>query len=276
MGKELLADRVIGFIGAGTICEAFIGGMLAAGVTTGRRVIINDTANARRQFLAERYQVRETADKRLLVSESDIVFLSVKPQVMSRVLAELAGLAFAGKLIISVAAGVTLATLEATFTDCPVIRSMPNTPVAVGAGMSVLFPGRLVDEQHLRVAQAIFNAVGDSIVLDEQDAHAVTGLSGSGPAYGYIMIDALASAGVASGLSREVAEKLAAQTMLGAAKMVMETKEHPAKLRDMVSTPAGTTIAGIHELERHGLRAVLMDGVMAAVARSRQLLNKDD
>jgi pyrroline-5-carboxylate reductase len=206
------------------------------------------------------------------VSQAEIVLLCVKPQVIDVVLTKIVPVADKDKLLISIAAGVTIARIEKVLTGGPrVVRVMPNTPALVLAGAAGLAGGKNATNDDLALAQSIFNSVGRAFIVDEKLMDAVTGLSGSGPAYVFTIIEALAEAGVKAGLPRQLALELAAQTVYGAAKMVLETKEHPGKLRDMVTSPGGTTIEGLHALEEGKLRATLMNAVAAATARSREL-----
>lgn len=206
--------------------------------------------------------------------EAGIIILSVKPQVIEKVLAEIAPVVDDKKLIISIAAGVSLAKIEnALKKGSRVVRVMPNTPALVLAGVAALTRGNSATNEDVSFAKVIFDSVGRSVVVDEKLMDAVTGLSGSGPAYVFMIIDALSDAGVKVGLPRQLALELAAQTVYGSAKMVLETKEHPAKLRDMVTSPGGTTIEGLHALEKGKLRATLMNAVEAATARSKELGN---
>jgi pyrroline-5-carboxylate reductase len=196
----------------------------------------------------------------------------VKPQVIDTVLAEIAAAVDAKKLVISIAAGVTLARIEKALTPgSRAVRVMPNTPALVLAGAAAIAGGTGATSDDLGLAQSIFDSVGRSVIVEEKLMDAVTGLSGSGPAYVFLIIDALSDAGVKAGLPRQLALELAAQTVYGSAKMVLETKEHPGKLRDMVTSPGGTTIEGLHALEKGKLRATLMNAVEAATARSKEL-----
>lgn len=202
----------------------------------------------------------------------DVLVLAVKPQVMATVLAEIAGSVRAEQLVISIAAGVPTGTIEAALPHgTRVVRAMPNTPAIVGEGATAIAPGAEASDADLAQAEALFGSVGSVVRTAEGAMDAVTGLSGSGPAYAFIAIEALSDAGVHAGLTREVSTRLAAQTLLGAAKLVLESGEHPARLKDMVTSPAGTTIAGVAALEQAGFRHALIAAVEAAVARSREL-----
>ncbi len=270
----MLTGKKIGFVGGGAMAEALTRGVLQAGLVAADQVTIGDVATERLEYLAGTYGVKTTLDTAALTAKADVLFLTVKPQVIGSVLDFIAPAVRKTTLVISVAAGVTLATLEAKLPGVPVVRVMPNTAVAVGAGMSAIALGAHADAAAGDVAMAVFAAVGRAVKVNEDAMDAVTGLSGSGPAFAYVMIDALADAGVRVGFPRQLAITLAAQTLFGAAKMVLETGEHPARLRDMVTSPAGTTIAGVHVLEQKGVRAALMDAVVAATERSREMGQK--
>jgi pyrroline-5-carboxylate reductase len=264
-------DKKIAFLGGGNMAEALIKGMLSAGAAKSNQMTVTDTSPDRLAYL-KKYNVHTMTSNRDALQDADIVLLCVKPQVMDRVLAEIAPAADASKLVISIAAGITISRIEQALTGNPkVIRVMPNTPALVLAGAAGIAAGSHAGQDELAVAQEIFNAVGRAVVIEEKLMDAVTGLSGSGPAYVFTIIDALSDAGVKAGLPRPLALELAAQTVYGSAKMVLETKEHPAKLRDMVTSPGGTTIEGLHALEKGKLRATLMNAVEAATARSREL-----
>ncbi|GIW72203.1 MAG: pyrroline-5-carboxylate reductase [Planctomycetota bacterium] len=261
-----------GIIGFGKLGEAVALGLLGSGVLARERI----TASVRSAASAERARRRSglevLTDNRAVVERSDTVLLAVKPQVVPAVLAEIAPVLRAGQLLISACASVSTAAIEKALGGEPaVVRVMPNTPVLVGAGMSVLARGRFASPEHLATAERIFGAVGRTAVLDEQHLDAVTGLSGSGPAYIYLVIESLAEAGVKLGIPREVSTLLAAQTVLGAARMVLELGEHPALLKDVVTTPAGCTIDGLLELEDGKLRVTLVKAVVKAAERARNL-----
>ncbi|MEN6364798.1 MAG: pyrroline-5-carboxylate reductase [Rectinema sp.] len=265
----------LGIIGAGKIGEALLQGVFAKGLMQPSDVILSVRTEKHRADLEARLGVRSVLDNCLVAEEAEIIVLAVKPKSIVEVLAQIAPQLKPGKFLISTAAGVVLNLIESKIPgDIGVIRSMPNLAVSVGEGMTVLSPGRNATPAQVASASGIFEAVGRVAVLDEEHMDAVTGLSGSGPAYVYIIIEALADGGVKLGLPREVATELAAQTVLGAAKTVLSTGEHPAKLKDQVTTPAGVTIDGILELEEGGLRVTLIKAVVKAAERSRQLLHK--
>jgi pyrroline-5-carboxylate reductase len=270
----MLIDKKIAFLGGGNMAEALIKGMLSADVAKSRQMVVTDTSPARLDYL-KKYNITPARSNQEAVQQADIVLLCVKPQIMDAVLAEIAAAADPSKLVISIAAGITIGHMEKALTSNPrVIRVMPNTPALVLSGAAGLAKGSSATNEDMALAQEIFSAVGRAVVVEEKLLDAVTGLSGSGPAYVFTVIEALSDAGVKVGIPRPLALELAAQTVFGSAKMVLETKEHPAKLRDMVTSPGGTTIAGMHELEKGKLRAVLMSAVEAATNRSKELGGK--
>lgn len=264
--------KTIAFLGAGNMAEAFIKGLLRSGVAVPGEILCTDRRQDRLADLARLYGVRTSTDNRAAAAEAQIVFLSVKPQVMNKLLDEIAPAIDEKKLVVSIAAGVPLAAIERKVGHgIRIVRTMPNTPALVGAGATALAPGDHATEADMAQAKALFDAVGKTVVVDEPLLDAVTGLSGSGPAYVFLVIEALADAGVKVGLDRRTAQDLAAQTVLGSAKLLIETGEHPGKLKDQVTSPGGTAIAGLHTLEAGGLRTTLMNAVEAATKRSHEL-----
>lgn len=267
----MLENKRIGFIGGGAMCEAMIGGLLSKGLLKPDQITVNDVAKARLDLLQQQYAVQTTDSVTKVAGESEILFLTVKPQVMATVLSNIGKVVPKKTIVVSIAAGIKIATMEKYLLGVPVIRVMPNTPVAVGEGMSAVARGTHADEKTAQLISEMFAAVGRSVVVEESMMDAVTGLSGSGPAFFFLMLDALSDAGVRVGFSRQNALLLSAQTMLGAAKMVLETGEHPGKLKDLVTSPGGTAITGVHMLETHSIRASLIEAVVAATARSRDM-----
>lgn len=260
------------FLGAGNMAEALIKGLLASGTTRPENIIATDVSADRMNFLSKTYGIIIKTGNQEAAREADIVILSVKPQVIGKVVAEIAGTVDRSKLVVSIAAGVPIGRIEhALGPEARVARIMPNTPCLVLAGASALALGRNATSGDRDLCLALFKAVGRAVVVEEKLMDAVTGLSGSGPAYIFTIIDALSDAGVKAGLPRALALELAAQTVYGSAKMALETGEHPGRLRDMVTSPAGTTIEGLHALEKGSLRATLMNAVEAATARSKEL-----
>lgn len=267
-----LLDKRIAFIGAGNMGEALIKGLLQAGVVRPGDLLATDVRADRLAFIQKTYGVEGFADNRDAVAKAEVVILAVKPQVMEEVLVGLREVVTTGHLLLSIAAGIRTPFIEEKFPrPVRVIRIMPNTPALVLAGASALAPGRHASPEDVEIARQIFQGVGRVVQVEEKLMDAVTGLSGSGPAYIFLVIEALSDAGVRMGLPREVAALLAAQTVLGAAQMVLETGEHPARLKDMVTSPGGTTIAGLKVLEQGRLRGTLIEAVEAATKRSQEL-----
>jgi pyrroline-5-carboxylate reductase len=264
-------DGVVGFIGTGNMAEALIRGLVRAGVVDSQQIIGSEPRAERRGELEQKYRISTTDNNREVARRADILVLSIKPQVMLLVLDEIAVDVKQGALVISIAAGIPIAVIENRLPGRRVVRTMPNTPALVDAGATAVAAGGHATSADLDAARRIFDSVGLTIVLDEYLMDAVTGLSGSGPAYMFLIIEALSDAGVKVGLSRYHAQALAAQTVLGAAKLLIETKEHPGQLKDMVTSPGGTAIAGLHTLEEGGMRTTLMNAVEVATRRSREL-----
>jgi pyrroline-5-carboxylate reductase len=253
------------------MAEALIKGLLAGGFPA-ERIMASEPSEVRRDHLVDAYGIELTTENPEVVSKSEIIVLAIKPQIVGEVLEEIAGAYSAEKLIVSILAGISCATIEKYFQNSPrVVRVMPNTPALVGEGASAICRGHNASKEDLQLVKQLFEAVGKVQLIDERQMDAVTGLSGSGPAYIYTVIEALADGGVREGLRRDVAHALAVQTVVGAALMVRETGIHPAILRDQVCSPGGTAITGVSTLEKKGLRTTLMEAVSAAAARSREL-----
>ena len=267
-----LNKQRIGFIGAGAMAEALLQGFLKAGLVTKENLYVTDINEERIEYLCNKLGINSSKDNVELAKRVDVVFLAVKPKVISKVLREI-GTAIKNKqLVVSIAAGVTTEALEQAFLNSiSVIRVMPNTPSLVGEGASAYTLGQFATESQGQLVGALLGAVGKAVQVTEDLIDSVTGISGSGPAYVYMIIEALADGGVKMGLPRDIAYTLAAQTLLGAAKMVLDTGEHPAKLKDMVTTPGGTTIAGLHALEKGNLRATIINAVEAATQRAGEM-----
>jgi pyrroline-5-carboxylate reductase len=269
----MLSNKTIGFIGAGNMAETMMGGLIGSDRSRPDHLICSDVRTARLDELSDRYGVQTTMDNKAVIDASDIVIYAVKPQIIGSVLKETADSLDLSKLIISIAAGVPLAALEKVLRkELRLIRAMPNVCVAVEAGATAITASAGVKPEDVEMARTVFQSVGRCIVLKEDHLlDAVTGLSGSGPAYIFLILDALSDAGVKMGLFREDARELAAQTVLGAAKMLLDTGLNPGQLKDMVTSPGGTTIAGLHALEKGALRATLINAVEAATLRSEAL-----
>ncbi len=267
-----IKGKTVGFVGAGNMGEALIKGLLGAGLVPAEAIVATDVRPERLKDLALQYGIRSAADNGTLVRQADVAILAVKPQIMAEVLAEIAPAVTRQKLLVSIAAGVSTARLRAGLgKDARLIRVMPNTPALVLEGVTAIARGEGLEPGDLDVAGAIFGAVGRVVVLGEEAMDAVTGLSGSGPAYVALVVEALADGGVNAGLDRATALTLATQTVLGAARLLRETGLHPGALKDMVSSPGGTTIAGVAALEAGGLRTALITAVERATQRSREL-----
>jgi len=264
-------EGVFGFIGTGNMAEALIRGLLGAGVAEASQIVGSEPRAERRQELSERYGIETLTDNVEVARRADILILAIKPQVMTRVLDEIGTQVKPSALVISIAAGIPLSVIEAHLPRVRVVRTMPNTPALVEAGATAIAAGGHATAEDLEATRRIFDSVGMTVILEETQLDAVTGLSGSGPAYMFLIIEALADAGVKVGLSRYNAQALAAQTVLGSAKLLIETNEHPGRLKDMVTSPGGTAIAGLHTLEAGGLRTTLMNAVEVATSRSREL-----
>jgi len=261
-----------GFVGAGNMGEALIKGLLGARLVTPRDILVSDPSRERMLHMKKAHRVSAAADNRELVRRSDVVFLSVKPAQVNRVLRDISPVLDRSRLLVSIAAGVSLLQIESRLrAPARLVRAMPNTPVLVAAGATALSFGNLITAADRKLMLNVFGAVGKVVVLQEDLMDAVTGLSGSGPAYVFTLIQGLADGGVRAGLARSTAVELAAQTVLGAARMVLETGGHPMQLRDQVASPAGTTIEGVAVLEEGGFKGLLMEAVVTAAERSRQL-----
>lgn len=269
-GQSPLQNTALGFIGAGQMAEAIARGLDRVCTLPASRMFAADLSEGRRQVF--RSLGASVCDSNAQVVErTDIVILAVKPQVVEKILVDLKPHFTKDKLLVSIAAGVTIQNLQKWAGNARVVRVMPNTPCLVGEAAAVMSLGDQATEQDSLLVRALFEAVGTIHVADEKFLNAVTGLSGSGPAYVYIAIEALADGGVAAGLPRDLSLALASQTVLGAAKMVLQTKKHPGQLKDEVTSPAGTTIAGIKALETAGFRSALIEAVVAAAKRGEEL-----
>ncbi|HET7824359.1 MAG TPA: pyrroline-5-carboxylate reductase [Anaeromyxobacter sp.] len=267
-----LRKKKIAILGSGNMGEALVKGLLRAGKTQPEALVCSDPRAERREELQKRYAVHVTADSRAAAAQCDISVIAVKPQAIDVLLEEIAPAVDAKKLVISIAAGVPIAAIARKLgAGVRIIRTMPNTPALVGAGATALARGPHATDGDLEQALALFEAVGVAVVVEEHHLDAVTGLSGSGPAFVFMAIEALADGGVKVGLARPVALALAAQAVMGSAKLVLETGEHPGRLKDQVTSPGGTSIAGCHVLEAGGFRAALIAAVEAATIRSREL-----
>lgn len=262
----------LGFLGAGKMASALAKGFIHAGLSAADSIIASDPYAAALTAIAKDAGIKTAASNLDVLKFANVILLAVKPDQVNNVLAELKPHFTDKHLLISIAAGVTLARMESALPPgARIVRVMPNTPALVGASASAFAPGKSALAEDAQLAQKLFSSVGVAYQVKESLLDAVTGLSGSGPAYAFLMIEALSDGGVAVGLPRDIATRLAAQTLLGSAKLVLETGQHPGALKDMVTSPGGTTIEGIHELEKGGLRAALMNAVRASTEKCKKL-----
>jgi pyrroline-5-carboxylate reductase len=257
-------------IGGGMMGEALLSRLVVEGVFQPQEILVSDPVATRQEFLRDRYGVQVTGDNAKAAAASELVLLAIKPQIFSQVAQQILG-SLNGSVIVSILAGISLVQLESAFAGKSVIRAMPNTPAQVGAGVTAIASGQHVKSEQLALAKTVLSAVGSVVEVPESMMDAVTGLSGSGPAYVALMVEALADGGVASGLPRNIAMQLAIDTVLGTAKLLKESKLHPGELKDRVTSPGGTTIAGVAALESRGFRSALIEAVKAATGRSKEL-----
>lgn len=260
-------------IGGGVMAEAIISRILQEKICQHQNVLISEPQAQRRDYLEKEYNIQVTDNNRSIFYDTDVLLLAIKPQVLDVVVKELEPKDHQNSkpLIISILAGVTLERLTTAFPHQPIIRCMPNTPAIVGAGMTAITPNEKVSPSHLSLAKSIFASIGEVVEVSESLMDGVTGLSGSGPAFVAMMIEALADGGVASGLPRNIANQLALQTALGTVQLLKESQLHPGQLKDKVTSPGGTTIAGVAQLEKNGFRSAIIEAVKAAYVRSQEL-----
>ncbi len=271
--KSALAKKHVTVLGAGKMGTILLQALLQQGLLSPERTRATVQHAERARSLSQQLGIPVSTDNPDAVRKAEVILIAVKPAQMRPVLAEIAPVMSSKQLVISIAASVPTAYMEKTLPPgTPVVRAMPNTPCTVGSGMTGLCKGAHADQQHVELARALFDAVGKTVVLDEKHMDAVTALSASGPAYIYIILESLAEAGVKVGLPRDTATLMAAQTTLGAARVVLDTGDHPALLKDAVTTPAGCTIDGILELEEGKLRVTLIKAVVKAAIRAKELL----
>lgn len=265
-------NRSIAILGAGNMGTALLKGILNSRLTESGRIVATGRQPEKLRNLEALWNIRSTLENKEAAETADIIILCVKPRTIAAVLNEIKEAVRENQLVISIAAGITIDSIQQRLEGpVPIVRAMPNIASTVDAGATAVSFGKFVSEDHRRIATAIFEAVGEVVTVEEEHLDAVTGLSGSGPAYIYMVIEALVDGGVKAGLSRDIATTLAVQTVLGSAKLVKETKLHPAILRDQVTTPAGTAINAVHELESRGLRSMLINAVATATQRSKEL-----
>ncbi|WP_408955965.1 pyrroline-5-carboxylate reductase [Natroniella sp. ANB-PHB2] len=268
----MLADKKIGFIGAGAMAEALITGILEAELVSAEQIYISDLKEERLEELKREYGVRLVSNNNELVSDVDYIILAVKPKVIGKVLNSLDVEIKEGQKVFSIAAGIKVEEVEYHLkNEVPVIRLMPNTPALIGEGVTAYALGKAASVADGELVERLFSGIGIVIGVEEELMDAVTGLSGSGPAYVYLFIEAFTDAGVNVGLAREDANALALQTIIGAAKMVLELEKHPAQLKDMVTSPGGTTIAALRQLEKAGFRSAIYEAVATARDKAEEL-----
>lgn len=271
----MVTSKKIGLVGGGNMGEALIKGLLQSGHFDTSQITVSDISQDRLHYLQGTYQLSTSVDNGEVAGGSDVIILAVKPQQMGDVLGEISERVEHLPLVISIAAGVTIATLEQGLgKPVPVVRVMPNTPALVLAGASAIAGGSHANDDHMAMARVLFESVGLVVEVDEAHMDAVTGLSGSGPAYVYLFMEALIDAGVLMGLSRPVARDLAVRTTLGAAQLAANSDSHLAALKDQITSPGGTTIHGLAVLESGGMRGMIMEAVAEATQRSKELGNK--
>lgn len=261
----------LAIVGGGRMGEAIAAGLIASGTLSAERIVVAEPTEQRREVF-ERQAIAAVADGHEIAGESEIIVLAVKPQVIDAVVAHMADEILPGTIVVSIAVGVTTGRLEAMLpADTPVVRVMPNTPTMVGEGMAVISAGSTATSDHVERVRGLFEAVGKTVVISEQAQDAAAAISGSGPAYAAMFVDALARAGVRQGLSREIAQTLAIQTLRGTMELLSRTGMHPEELVDGVTSPGGTTIAAVEALEQGGLRSSVSAAVAAAVLRAKEL-----
>lgn len=269
---SIMLKEKIGFVGGGKMGEALCKGIIAARLSEPHRIMVSDVLPERCRLLSQEIGIKTTQNNGDVVSFADVIILAVKPQMMNQLLADLKKSITQQHLVVSIAAGIPIQYIESRLQpDIRVIRVMPNTPCLVGLSATAFALGQHATLADGQLVSSMFSAVGKVFQLDEKYLDVVTGLSGSGPAYVYMFIEALSDGGVRMGLPRDVATTLAAQTVLGAAKMVLETGQHPAQLKDAVTSPGGTTIEGVSTLEDGGFRSAVINAVEAATLKSKKL-----
>jgi pyrroline-5-carboxylate reductase len=261
----------LGFIGAGRMAEAILRGLISSKAFFKNNLIISDKDAARAKQISRKYNIKAAEGNAEAAGASDVIILAVKPQSMHAVLSGIAGHVGPGRLVISIAAGITLKSLEKYLPKVPVVRVMPNNPCLIGEGISAICGGRFAQEKDLKTAEKIFSSVGDTIRVEEKHMNAVTALSGSGPAFIYEAIDALTDGGIEAGLPKDLSAELALKTALGSIKTVIKTKRSPEELKNMVASPGGTTVAGLRVLDEGNFKGALKKAVVKASARAREI-----
>ena len=264
--------KKIGFIGAGNMAGAIIGGIIKSNLVESQNVIASAKTMTNLNKLKDEYNINVTLDAREVVKNSDIVFMAVKPNIFDGVLEGVKDLIGDGKIVVSIAAGKSISSMENIIgDDKKIIRTMPNTPALVNEGMSALCPNKNIEGEELKIVKGIFDSFGKSEVVGEYLIDSVIGVSGSSPAYVFMFIEAMADAAVVGGMPRKQAYNFAAQSVLGAAKMVLESGKHPGELKDMVCSPGGTTIEAVKVLENEGMRSSVINAVCACIEKSKEM-----
>lgn len=272
-----MLDKKIGFIGSGNMGRAMIGGIISSGLVPASHLIASAKTQATLDTLSEQYGIRTTLDNETVAVESDIIFLAVKPYLYETVIKEIKDSVTDDKIIVAIAAGQTISRIESLISkDIKLVRTMPNTPAMVQEAMSAITPNEHITEEEIKMVVALFESFGKAEIVPESLMDAVVGVSGSSPAYVYMFIEAMADAAVNDGMPRAQAYKFAAQSVLGAAKMVLETGKHPGELKDAVCSPAGTTIAAVAKLEEGSFRSTVIAAQNACSEKSRAMSKLSD
>ena len=267
-------SKKIGFIGCGNMGGAIVSGIIGSGFQKPENVIISEVTEELVDNLKEKFNVQATTDNKEVAKQADVLFLAVKPNMYKKVVDDIKSEITREKLIITIAAGITIENMEYWIGEgYKIVRTMPNTPALVGQGMAAICANSKVSEEELKYVVDIFSSFGQCVELEEKYFHAVTALSGSSPAYVFMFIEAMADAAVALGIPRAKAYVMASQSVLGSAKMVLDTGKHPGALKDMVCSPAGTTIDAVIELEKCGLRSAIIEGVLKCAKKSEAMQN---
>ena len=262
----------IGFIGCGNMGSAMVGGLIESGFTNPNNIIVSTRTEESAKRLKDKYKVNVTTDNDEVVKNSDIVFLAVKPNMYSKVITELKSDSLKEKLIITIAAGITIDYMEKLLgNNARIVRTMPNTPALVGEGMSAICANSNVSKEELKLVLDMYNSFGECVEIEEKDFHGFIALCGSSPAYVFLFIEAMADAAVKIGIPRSKAYKMAAQSVLGSSKMVLETGKHPGELKDMVCSPGGTTIDAVLELEKQGFRNSVIEAMIKCAEKSKSM-----
>ncbi|MDB2073784.1 pyrroline-5-carboxylate reductase [Clostridium paraputrificum] len=262
----------IGFIGCGNMGRAMVGGLINSGFSNSSNIIVSTRTEESAKLIQEKYNVNVTTNNEDVIKNSDVIFLAVKPNMYAKVIGELRKELLQEKLIITIAAGITISDMEALISDkARIVRTMPNTPALVGEGMSAICTNNNVLDEELKLVIDMYKSFGECVELEEKDFHGFIALCGSSPAYVFIFIEAMADAAVKLGIPRKKAYKMAAQSVLGSAKMILDTEQHPGELKDMVCSPSGTTIDAVVELEKQGFRSSIIEAMIKCADKSKSM-----